>query len=144
MNENGWTKALAEKESHLMLRNAIITHLEMVITEREEQIAILEARKNIVISGLVKRYNDLEEDCAWEINALREQIATLTAEIKGLREEGDLLNRTASCLAHRACCGTEHEPLNGKLHGHCVVCGVPWPCDTAKTFLLREDLRGGR
>ena len=37
--------ALAEKESHLMLRNAIITHLEMVITERNERIATLTAER---------------------------------------------------------------------------------------------------
>ena len=41
----------------------------------------------------------------------------------------------AAALAHRACCGVEHDPAQGKLHGCCVVCGVPWPCDTAKYFL---------
>ena len=41
----------------------------------------------------------------------------------------------AAALAHRACCGTEHDPNNGKLHGYCVVCGVPFPCDTAKRFM---------
>lgn len=45
---------------------------------------------------------------------------------------------TAAALAHRACCGTEHDPANGKLHGCCVVCGVPWPCETAKTFLFTK------
>ncbi len=39
-----------------------------------------------------------------------------------------LLERVAQILAHRACCGVEHDPSNGKLHGFCVVCGVPWPC----------------
>jgi hypothetical protein len=37
--------------------------------------------------------------------------------------------RVAQMIAHRACCGSEHDPANGKLHGCCVVCGVPWPCD---------------
>lgn len=41
----------------------------------------------------------------------------------------------AAALAHRGCCGSEHDPANGKLHGYCVVCGVPWPCDTAKFFM---------
>ena len=41
----------------------------------------------------------------------------------------------AACTAHRACCGTEHDPLNGKLHGYCVVCGTEWPCETAKKFI---------
>ena len=40
----------------------------------------------------------------------------------------ELRERTAQLLAHRACCGVEHDPPNGKLHGYCVVCGVPWPC----------------
>ncbi len=36
--------------------------------------------------------------------------------------------RVAQLIAHRVCCGTEHDPASGKLHGQCVVCGVPWPC----------------
>jgi hypothetical protein len=39
--------------------------------------------------------------------------------------------RVAQLIAHRACCGTEHDPANGKLHGYCVVCGVDWPCEYA-------------
>ncbi len=39
--------------------------------------------------------------------------------------------RVAQLIAHRACCGAEHDPANGKLHGYCVVCGVPWPCTYA-------------
>jgi len=41
----------------------------------------------------------------------------------------------AAAIAHRACTGTEHDPLNGKLHGCCVVCGDPWPCTSAARFL---------
>ena len=41
--------------------------------------------------------------------------------------------RIAQLIAHRVCCGTEHDPANGKLHGYCVVCGVPWPCEYAGT-----------
>jgi hypothetical protein len=48
-------------------------------------------------------------------------------------DSGALLERTAQIAAHRACCGTEHDPANGKLHGCCVVCGVPWPCEYAGT-----------
>ena len=51
----------------------------------------------------------------------------------------DLLNRIASAVAHRACCGTEHDPANGKFHGYCVVCGVPWPCETASAFLVKPN-----
>jgi hypothetical protein len=45
--------------------------------------------------------------------------------------ETELLERIAQITAHRVCCGTEHDPLNGKLHGYCIVCGVPWPCEYA-------------
>lgn len=44
----------------------------------------------------------------------------------------------AAATTHRACCGTEHDPLNGRLHGYCVVCGVDWPCETAKFFMVSE------
>lgn len=47
----------------------------------------------------------------------------------------------AAALAHRACCGTEHDAQNGKLHGYCVVCGVPWPCETASSFLRPNPLQ---
>jgi len=47
----------------------------------------------------------------------------------------------ASAIAHRACCGSEHDPSSGKLHGYCVVCGVPWPCETASTFLVKPVVR---
>lgn len=42
-----------------------------------------------------------------------------------------IIERTSQIAAHRACCGTEHDPANGKLHGCCVVCGIPWPCKYA-------------
>jgi len=52
----------------------------------------------------------------------------------------NLLNRIAAAIAHRACCGTEQDLANGKLHGYCVVCGVPWPCETASAFLVKPKL----
>ena len=39
---------------------------------------------------------------------------------------------------HRACIGTEHDPVNGKLHGYCVRCGTPWPCEAEQQWI---DLR---
>jgi hypothetical protein len=39
--------------------------------------------------------------------------------------------RVAQLIAHRVCFGEEHDPANGKIHGYCVVCGVPWPCEYA-------------
>ena len=44
----------------------------------------------------------------------------------------------AAAMAHRACHSAEHDPLNGKLHGYCMVCGVPWPCETAEYFLRKR------
>jgi len=43
-------------------------------------------------------------------------------------DESKLIERTAQLIAHRACIGAEHDPAAGKLHGYCVVCGIPWPC----------------
>jgi len=45
----------------------------------------------------------------------------------------------AAAIAHRACCGSEHDPSVGKFHGYCVVCGVPWPCETASAFLVKPN-----
>lgn len=45
----------------------------------------------------------------------------------------------AAATAHRACCGTEHDPAQGKLHGCCVVCGVTWPCETAQHYLVQKE-----
>lgn len=43
----------------------------------------------------------------------------------------------AAALAHRACGSAEHNPQEGKLHGYCIVCLVPWPCETAQAFLRK-------
>lgn len=89
---------------------------------------------------------------------LHTEVATLTGEIVGMvsnlspfdykrkaeidKEILALFDRyereqclVAAAIAHRACTGTEHDPLNGKLHGCCVVCGDPWPCTSAARFL---------
>lgn len=64
---------------------------------------------------------------------LRAKLETAERERDEALKLGDKVARlTAEKLAHRACCGTEHDPLIGKLHGYCVVCGVPWPCDYSK------------
>ena len=47
--------------------------------------------------------------------------------------------RVAQLLAHRVCLDTEHDPANGKLHGCCVVCGVPWPCVVAQPSKARRE-----
>ena len=50
----------------------------------------------------------------------------------------------AACAAHRACCGVEADNAQGKIHGCCVVCGVPWPCETAQFFLFKADARAAQ
>lgn len=53
--------------------------------------------------------------------------------------------RVAQLTAHRACGGIEHDPMQGKFHGYCVVCLIPWPCEYAgtppKTLEQRERMR---
>ena len=81
---------------------------------------------------------------------LREEIAALTTTeclcgIMGGDYTADvmaLLDRyereqclVAAAIAHRVCIANEHDPMNGKLHGCCVVCGAPWPCESAARFL---------
>jgi len=41
--------------------------------------------------------------------------------------------RVAQLLAHRACHAAEHNPEQGRIHGYCRVCGIPWPCAYAGT-----------
>lgn len=38
-------------------------------------------------------------------------------------------DQIAEIQAHRACHSAEHDPANGNIHGYCIVCGVPFPCD---------------
>ena len=63
------------------------------------------------------------------VHALFERMDAAERTVKA--SSSSMTDRVARLLAHRACCGTEHDPANGKLHGLCVVCGVPWPCDYA-------------
>ena len=57
------------------------------------------------------------------------EIPMLDAALRA--RQGELIERVAQLTAHRVCCGVEHDPSKGKLHGFCVVCGVPWPCKYA-------------
>ena len=67
-----------------------------------------------------------------ERNKLLERVAELEAQNQ---------ERVAQLIAHRACCGNEHDGIS-KFHGYCVVCGVPWPCEyagTPPTVLAKHD-----
>lgn len=87
-----------------------------------------------------ERWKKIEKD---GITSGRVEVEVLEALRESRERAGELeeslQNKIASAIAHRACCGTEHDPQNGKLHGYCVVCGVPWPCETAQTYLSRRE-----
>lgn len=70
-----------------------------------------------------------------ETNTEPQWMADVRADIE--RRMACYNSDVAAAMAHRACCGSEHDPQQGKLHGYCVVCGVPWPCDTAQYFLRK-------
>ena len=61
------------------------------------------------------------------------------AKVERVEAHAELNILIASATAHRACTGTEHNPQNGKLHGCCVVCGVQWPCETGKIYLMAQE-----
>lgn len=67
----------------------------------------------------------------------QEATKRLTVEVAELRKDSAdrLLTKIAACTAHRACRGCEDDQANGKLHGYCIVCGVPWPCEVAQSFI---------
>ena len=68
----------------------------------------------------------------WREDTLKKARSLLSAEkATGTAKDEVLRERIAQITAHRACCGSEHDIPNGKIHGYCVVCGVPWPCDYA-------------
>lgn len=50
-----------------------------------------------------------------------------------MSDEEYVRERVAQLIAHRACHAAEHDPLNGRIHGWCMVCGLPWPCEYAGT-----------
>lgn len=80
-------------------------------------------------SSLRKCYRNLSA----EYFAAERKIVELETKLRQEREarQAALTERIAILTAHRACCGTEADPANGKLHGYCVVCGVGWPCEYA-------------
>jgi len=76
------------------------------------------------------------------------QRALRAAKVEGRQEGKDYAwneaAMRAACAAHRACCGIEADNSQGKIHGCCVVCGVPWPCETAQFFLFKADARAAQ
>ena len=73
---------------------------------------------------------------AMEMHIVKQEKRIADLERQLAEKQDEQIKMTAAAIAHRACCGTEHAPMEGKLHGYCVVCGVPWPCETASVFLF--------
>ena len=52
----------------------------------------------------------------------------LRTQLTAMLTDGE---RVAQLTAHRATHAAEHNPSQGRIHGYCIVCGVPWPCEYA-------------
>ena len=119
------------------------------ITDLEQQVQALNKERDEYMS------KEGPSDGFWGRNCARllereklAQAALRRAKAEG-RQEGKeyALNEAAmraGCAAHRACCGIEADNSQGKIHGYCVVCGVPWPCETAQFFLFKADARAAQ
>ena len=86
---------------------------------------------------------------SWNAECVADHDAALRRAKAEGRQEGkeyawDEAAMRAACAAHRACCGVEADNAQGKIHGCCVVCGVPWPCETAQFFLFKADARAAQ
>lgn len=109
-------------------------HAAAAVAESQARVAELETALGYAQVEIDKASRELNEvwadrhTVAGERDAAISLVAELEAEVGRLRN-ATLIERIAQITAHRACCGTEHDPASGKLHGYCVVCGVPWPCE---------------
>lgn len=78
------------------------------------------------------------EDISKELQLLADLLRQACANLEPLRsipekknaaEPQALVERIAVIQAHRATHAAEHDVANGKIHGYCIVCGVPFPCE---------------
>lgn len=74
----------------------------------------------------------VQKDLYFEINPQDSRVL-LEAIAFAVTHSTDL----TAAQAHRACVSAEHSPENGKRIGTCIVCGIPWPCETAQYFLRK-------
>ena len=63
-----------------------------------------------------------------ERDALQSQLAEAQRKLDAAGKVTDEANIRAVVAAHRSCNSEEHDPSQGRVHGYCMVCGVPWPC----------------
>ena len=101
-------------------------------SERLQQLKHLSGRGWLGTLGEEELFTEIERLTREVINQAWRR-GELEAENARLREQ----------VGHRACLGTEHDPANGKIHGCCVICGEPWPCDyvdKSENARLREAL----
>ena len=104
----------------------------------------------------LERFEDLNEetqdkyeaiqraDAAAIVWACDHDAALRRAKAEGKEYAWNEAAMRAACAGHRACCGIEADNAQGKIHGYCVVCGVPWPCETAQFFLFKADARAAQ
>lgn len=74
----------------------------------------------------------VKKDIYFEINP-RDAKILLDAFVFSTVHGGHL----AAAQAHRKCHPAEHNPDEGKFNGYCIVCSVPWPCETAQYFMRK-------
>ena len=125
-------RSMEALKEHIKERDALkveVIQLEEQAKQRVEDVyypIIQQGKIQCVVNG---KTLDIADVC------LTGHVAALTQQLAA--READTVIHVAACTAHRACCGTEHDPTNGKLHGYCVVCGVDWPCETARVYLAK-------
>lgn len=123
--------------------------LEAVIGQRDEAVELRrmageELARVVAERDSLRRLLDRANAGLNEVTA-RMHAALKTAEERALHAELGLAAVASGVdpgTIHRDCCGTEHDPERGKIHGCCVICGVPWPCSEAPMVEagLRRDL----
>ena len=99
-------------------------------------------QRNETAYKLVLKLNEIQPD-QWDKFDERDytliDAALRRAKVEAKEYAWDEAAMRAACAAHRACCGVEADNAQGKIHGCCVICGVPWPCETAQFFLFKAD-----
>lgn len=65
-------------------------------------------------------------------DAIMPRLLDAGAEVARLTRERDAALealRLEMWREHVPCTGTQHDPINGLIHGFCVRCRTPWPCE---------------
>jgi hypothetical protein len=135
-----WDSASTETDAGNVMeeiREALRTHGTELPSEIADELAWLRDRETlrylpdpIALERVASLLERLWKNIVYERHIVQRAQEQLRSMPQSATETNE---RVAQITAHRACCGTEHDAANGKLHGYCVVCGVPWPCEYAGT-----------